>query len=78
MQIFEGHNFADHQNLDFCGFIFRNNLLSALVLLMHYDCFKNIKDLIFMDDDKLSMKAGKIVSLSVYGIFCYQFVYIFT
>ena len=33
LQFFQGHNFADLQNLDFRGFIFENNLLLALVLL---------------------------------------------
>ena len=35
---------------DFCGFIFKDHLLSTLVLHMHCYCFKNFEDLIFMDD----------------------------
>ena len=47
---------------DFRGFIFEDYLLSTLQLHMDCDCFKNLEDLIFVDD-KLSAKTAKINSL---------------
>ena len=43
---------------DFYGFIFEDHL-STLEFYMHCDCFKNFKDLIFVDD-KLLVKTVKI------------------
>ena len=61
----------------FRGFIFKDCLLSTLVLYMHCDCLiKFSKDLIQFVDDKLPTKAAKITKICkyIYGIFIKSFV----
>ena len=54
-----GCNLRTIEIQSFHGAIFKDHLLSALVLHIHFDSFKKFKDLIFVDD-KLPAKTAKL------------------